>query len=246
MNGAGGVAVATQHPVRDYNHSTDQEYQRLRKLADEAYKKRDQFSHESQTAYQQGDKKSAHDLSEKSKAQLKIAEDLNMQAAEYVFVENNADSSSNEIDLHGLYVKEALFILQKRIKFATDHNESQLNVIVGKGLHSQNGIAKLKPSIEEFCAKHGIRNHLEKGNSGVLVLELQGVQMPVGGTGMSVPANQYNAQPQPQYNNNGGNPQGQANNYNNNINNSTNDNNGKDSTLASIFKIICSCIKGLT
>ncbi|QID88240.1 hypothetical protein GRS66_010949 [Saccharomyces pastorianus] len=238
MNGAGGVAVWAQHPVRDYNHSTDQEYQRLRKLADDAYKKRDQLSHESQTAYQQGDKKSAHELSEKSKAQLKVAEDYNMQAAEYVFVENNADSSSNEIDLHGLYVKEALFILQKRIKFATDHNEPQLNVIVGKGLHSQNGIAKLKPSIEEYCAKHGIRNHLEKGNSGVLVLELQGVQIPGSSTGMAAPANNYNAQPQPQYNNNGGQPQGQANNNNNN--------NNKDSTLASIFKIFCSCIQSLT
>ncbi|EJS41466.1 YPL199C [Saccharomyces arboricola H-6] len=235
MNRTGGVAVEVQHPVKDYNHSTDQEYQRLRKLADEAYKKRDQLSHQSQTAYQQGDKKSAHELSEKSKAQLKIAEDLNMQAAEYVFVENNADSSSNEIDLHGLYVKEALFILQRRIKFAVDHNEAQLNVIVGKGLHSQNGIAKLKPSIEKFCAENGIKNHLEKGNSGVLVLELRDVQMPVNGAGTSAPANQYNAQPQPQYNNNGGQLQGQ-----------TNNNNDTDSPLAKIFKIFCSCIQSLT
>ncbi|CAI4903762.1 CKB_collapsed_G0053520.mRNA.1.CDS.1 [Saccharomyces cerevisiae] len=239
MKGTGGVVVGTQNPVRDYNHSTDEEYQRLRRLADEAYKKRDQLSHESQTAYQQGDKKLAHELSEKSKAQLKTAEDFNMQAAEYVFVENNADSSSNEIDLHGLYVKEALFILQKRIKFAIDHNEPQLNVIVGKGLHSQNGIAKLKPSIEEFCAKHGIRNHLEKGNSGVLVLELQGVQMQMDGPAVNAPTNQYNAQPHPQYNNNGGQPQGQA----QNCNNSGNDN--KDSTLTSIFKIFCNCIQSL-
>ncbi|QHS76541.1 Smr domain-containing protein SPAR_P00760 [Saccharomyces paradoxus] len=240
MNGTGGVVVGTQNPIRDYNHSTDEEYQRLRKLADEAYKKREQLSHESQTAYQRGDKKLAHELSEKSKAQLKIAEDFNMQAAEYVFVENNADSSSSEIDLHGLYVKEALFILQKRIKFAIEHNEPQLNVIVGKGLHSQNGIAKLKPSIEEFCAQHGISNHLEKGNSGVLVLELQGVQVPVDGSGVNVPANQYNAQPQPQYNNNGGKPQGQVQNYNNN------GNDNKDSALTSILKIFCSCIQSLT
>ena len=228
MNGTGGVVVRTQNPVRDYNHSTDKEYQRLRKLADEAYKKRDQLSHESQTAYQQGDKKLAHELSEKSKSQLKVAEDYNMQAAEYVFVENNADSSSNEIDLHGLYVKEALFILQKRIKFAIDHNESQLNVIVGKGLHSQNGIAKLKPSIEEFCTKHGIRNHLEKKNSGVLVLELQGVQMPMDGSKVNVPVNQYNPQQQPHYNDNGGQPQGQVNTHN------SNDNDNKDLSLIHI------------
>lgn len=240
MSGTGGVVVGTQKPIRDYNHSTDEEYQRLRKKAEEAYKKREQLSHESQTAYQRGDKKLAHELSERSKAQLKIAEDFNMQAAEYVFVENNADSSSNEIDLHGLYVKEALFILQKRIKFAIKHNEPQLNVIVGKGLHSQNGIAKLKPSIEEFCAQHGISNHLEKGNSGVLVLELKGVQVPEDGSGVNVPVNQYNAQPQPQYNNNGGKPQGQVQNYNNN------GNDNKDGVLTSILKIFCSCIQSLT
>lgn len=120
---------------------------------------------------------------------MQRAEDYNSQAAQYVFVANNADSSGNEIDLHGLYVKEAEYFLRQRICAGISRHESQLHVIVGKGIHSANGISKLKPAIESMCKEANLRNHIDGKNSGVLLIELEGANVP----------SSWNVQQQPQY-----------------------------------------------
>ncbi|CAR30209.1 Smr domain-containing protein [Lachancea thermotolerans CBS 6340] len=201
---------------RDYNHATDSEYKRLRDLADQAYKKRQQLSQQSQNAYKNGDRSGAHTLSEQAKEQLQVAEKYNLQAAEFVFTQNNADSSSNEIDLHGLYTKEAVWILQKRIAAAVSARESVLKVIVGKGLHSANGIAKIKPAVEDLCQQANLPNYVDSKNAGVLVIELQNASVPASWSSTDyatyahgVPSkpqashqaqqHQYTGQQQPQY-----------------------------------------------
>ncbi|ODQ82862.1 hypothetical protein BABINDRAFT_159360 [Babjeviella inositovora NRRL Y-12698] len=214
---------------RDYNHSTDSQYHNLRKQADQAYQKRSNLSQQSQQAYKLGDKARAHQLSEEAKKQLEIADDFNGQAAEYVFRENNADSSSNEIDLHGLYVKEAVYILRKRIDWASQHNQSQLRVIVGKGLHSANGVAKIKPAVEELCEQSNLKHYIDHKNAGVLVIELD-----PGAPNM--PQAAYHSQQQPQY----GNAQSHAA-HNNNYNQQQN-NNGSNDLVTTLFKILCQCI----
>lgn len=222
---------------RDYNHVSDPEYKRLREQADLAYKKKQQLSSESQKAYKNGDGQRAHELSEAAKKQVDIAENYNFQAAEYVFVANNADSDFDEIDLHGLYVKEAQWVLKKRIVAGIQRHESKLEVIVGKGLHSQNGVAKLKPAVEELCDEAGFKSHIDPKNTGVLVINLANARIPqswgnvtpisVGGQQGSYqpPQNAYQPQQQPQYqqqqqyNNNynqGGYQQQQQHNNNNN------------------------------
>lgn len=127
---------------RDYNHATDSEYKRLRSEADRLFQRRNQLSQQSQAAYKQGDGKRAHELSEEAKKVVAQADDYNRKAAEFVFRENNEDSKPDEIDLHGLYVKEAEWILQRRIAHDIQTNQSHIRVIVGKGLHSANGVAK--------------------------------------------------------------------------------------------------------
>ncbi|CCH57999.1 hypothetical protein TBLA_0A01980 [Henningerozyma blattae CBS 6284] len=164
--------------TRDYNHATDSQYENLRKLADQAYKKKQEYSSLSQQAYKSGNKSEAHELSLKAKEQVEIAEKYNMQAAEYVFVENNADSDSNEIDLHGLFVKEAQFIVKRRIIFAINHHEDELKIIVGKGLHSKNGVAKIRPAIQELCNEANLEDHIDQKNSGVLVVNLRNGNVP--------------------------------------------------------------------
>ncbi|CAK7903380.1 hypothetical protein CAAN1_07S07162 [[Candida] anglica] len=160
----------------DYNHATDSEYKRLRAKADECYQKRSSLSQQSQAAFKSGDKSRAHDLSEESKKFLSQAEGYNRQAAEYVFRENNADSAGDEIDLHGLYVKEAEYILQNRLGAAIRSNQSHLRVIVGKGLHSSNGIAKLKPAIDQLCDECNLRHRIDPKNTGVMIIDLENAQ----------------------------------------------------------------------
>lgn len=88
-------------------------------------------------------------------------------------VENNEDSGPREVDLHGLYVKEAIFYTDRSIQEARNRGDSEIHLIVGtfdifclfvhvaqllvsvgKGLHSRGGVAKLKPAIEELIQKY--------------------------------------------------------------------------------------------
>lgn len=160
------------NPGLDYNHAEDPTYKQYRDEAKKWHDKRTEYSQQSQNAYQNGDKQAAHELSEKLKDALRKAEDANKRAAQYVFVENNADSKGNEIDLHGLYVNEAKWVLQKRIGEALRTSQQELLVIVGKGNHSQNGVAKLKPAIDELCSEAGLNHYISQKNSGVLVIDL--------------------------------------------------------------------------
>lgn len=86
------------------------------------------------------------------------------------------DSKPGEIDLHGLYVKEAIAHTDNAIEQAKRKGDTEVHLIVGtydtllnvdgfpftllttiiragKGLHSQGGIAKIKPAIEELMQK---------------------------------------------------------------------------------------------
>lgn len=92
----------------------------------------------------------------------------------HVCAENNKDSKPGEIDLHGLYVKEAIMYTDRAIQEAKQRGDSEIQLIVGacprpaplmrirvnfsliepgKGLHSRGGVAKLKPAIEELIQK---------------------------------------------------------------------------------------------
>lgn len=162
----------------DYNHVSDQEYVTFRKKAQDAYNKRAELSQKSQNAYKQGDKQKAHELSVEANKQLAIAEQFNAKAAEFVFIENNKDSDDNDIDLHGLYVKEAEYILKQRIISGINKHQPTIDCIVGKGLHSKNGVAKLKPAVEQLCNDANLRCWVDKKNSGVLHIDIQNAQIP--------------------------------------------------------------------
>lgn len=80
------------------------------------------------------------------------------------------DSAPHEVDLHGLYVKEAIACTDRAIQEAKRRGDSEVHLIVGalsasafpllrafsclagKGLHSRNG-AKIKPAIEDLMRK---------------------------------------------------------------------------------------------
>lgn len=186
--------------TRDYNHATDDNYKKLRAQADELYQKRNKLSQQSQQAYKNGDGSKAHELSEELKKVLRQAEEYNHKAAEYVFRENNTDSAEDEIDLHGLYVKEAEYFLQNRIAHDIRTNQSHLKVIVGKGLHSAGGVAKIKPAVDQMCTDCNLKHRIDPKNAGVLVIDLTNTNQ------SQVPSHWNNtiSQPQQAYHGNSG------------------------------------------
>ncbi|PGH01158.1 hypothetical protein AJ80_09053 [Polytolypa hystricis UAMH7299] len=170
---------------RAFNHEQSQseeaEYDRLRDAARHEAAQRSDCFEKSRAAYERGDGKLAKDLSERGKAHGRKMEEYNKQASEFIFRENNANGRvpSDTIDLHGQFVEEAEDILEERIKYARQHGQTHLHVIVGKGNHSTNHVQKLKPRVEQVCRELGLQYQTED-NAGRIYVNLTGgpVQMP--------------------------------------------------------------------
>jgi len=126
-----------------------------------------QQSHE---AYSRGDGALAKDLSNQGKDHQRKMENFNKEASDFIFIENNKDSEPGEVDLHGLYVKEAITRADQAIRNAKSQGQAQINFIVGKGLHSHGGVAKIRPAIEDLIQKHQLSAQLDPNNSGVLIV----------------------------------------------------------------------------
>lgn len=156
----------------DYNHASDSHFKKLRAEAEREHEKYQQLAGQSHRAFNNGEKEEASALSEQSKKHKSRADDLNQQAAAWVFRENNTDSAADEIDLHGLFVREALSALDARIQAGIQRRESILKVITGKGMHSAHHIAKLRPAVEDYCNKSGLQWRLQHKNEGVVEINL--------------------------------------------------------------------------
>jgi len=129
---------------------------------------------QSHEAYAQGAGARAKELSTQGHQHQHKMESLNQQASDWIFAENNKDSKPGEIDLHGLFVKEAIAHTDSAIEQAKQRGDLDIRLIVGKGLHSTSGHAKIKPAIEELMQKHQLVAELDPQNAGVLVVRLDG------------------------------------------------------------------------
>ncbi|KAL7276141.1 hypothetical protein RUND412_000874 [Rhizina undulata] len=149
------------------------EYDRLRALAREEAQKRDSSLSRAKAAYSSGDKALAHTLSTEGKRHGAQMQSYNAQARDFIFRANNGHLPGDTIDLHGLFVEEAVEILEGRLTAAKGRGEDHLHVIVGKGNHSVNHVAKLKPAVENLCRKHGLQFDQDEGNGGRLYVRLK-------------------------------------------------------------------------
>ncbi|KAF9461320.1 hypothetical protein BDZ94DRAFT_1264161 [Collybia nuda] len=165
---------ATSRPHEDLNHinQSNDYYVGLRARANEAGDQMAKAFEESHQAYSRGDKAEAKNLSNRGKEHQRKMESLNKEACEWIFTENNKDSRPGEIDLHGLYVKEAIAYTDYAIQEAKQRGELELHLIVGKGLHSTGGSAKIKPAIEELMQRHQLNAQLDPHNAGVLIVQI--------------------------------------------------------------------------
>ncbi|OAX33266.1 hypothetical protein K503DRAFT_536712 [Rhizopogon vinicolor AM-OR11-026] len=84
-------------------------------------------------------------------------------------IENNERSSPNTVDLHGLYVTEAKFYFKRTVEEVRDR-EQPLCVIVGKGIHSDGNIPKIKPAIQALGESLGMIVDVDPENDGCLIV----------------------------------------------------------------------------
>ncbi|KAL4078339.1 hypothetical protein V8B97DRAFT_1253949 [Scleroderma yunnanense] len=150
----------------DQNQSNqhNEHYMALRAKANQEGDLMAQCYQQSHEAYQQGDGALAKELSEKGGSHKRKMENLNVEASNWIFRENNLDSKPSEVDLHGLYVKEAITFSEEVIVKAQNRGDAEIRLIVGKGLHSNSNVAKLKPALEELMKKRNLPAELDPNN----------------------------------------------------------------------------------
>ncbi|KAH9047899.1 hypothetical protein EDB84DRAFT_1673377 [Lactarius hengduanensis] len=99
--------------------------------------------------------------------------ELDKRAAKIFFRENNKNRrEGGKIDLHGLYVTEAIQVAEDKVQTARWRGDEVVRFIVGKGLHSDAGEAKIRPALEKLFTKRGLNHSLDPYNAGVLVVQL--------------------------------------------------------------------------
>ena len=94
----------------------------------------------------------------------------NSLAVKLIATKNNIEREADEIDLHGLFVNEAIDYFKKTItiKMKNDNFQS-IRVIVGKGLHSKDK-PKIKYAITNFAAENKLQVFEEPENEGCLII----------------------------------------------------------------------------
>ena len=122
---------------------------RLRAQAQAHAEQRHAFLDASKKAFESGDKAKAKELSDKGKEAGQKMKESNKLAAEVILKYRNDGYGDNYLDLHGLYMEEALSAFRDRMKLLQSSKEEiEFEVIPGAGHHSKNK-AVIKPKIIE-------------------------------------------------------------------------------------------------
>uniref|UniRef100_A0A7S0S0K1 Smr domain-containing protein n=1 Tax=Chlamydomonas leiostraca TaxID=1034604 RepID=A0A7S0S0K1_9CHLO len=148
----------------------DDPIERLRYYARDEIAKRNKCFEDSKQAYHRKDHARAKKLSKQGKDHDAKAKKLNAEAADMVFKAKNAGRPSDEIDLHGLKVQEALAKVEQVVRQCKADGRKRVTFIVGRGLHSGPDGPKIKPAVMSLINKHSLRCTLV--NEGSLLVEL--------------------------------------------------------------------------
>ncbi|KAI6033186.1 hypothetical protein F5J12DRAFT_735560 [Pisolithus orientalis] len=162
-----------RHSDRNQINQNNEHYVALRAEAKREGDLMAQCYQESQETYQQGHGALAKVLSQKGGEHKRRMERLNAEASVWIFRENNLDREPGEVDLHGLYVKEAVMYAENAIEEAQLRGDLEVRLIVGKGLHSDGRVAKIKPALEEFMKRKNLPADVDPDNGGLLIVRLR-------------------------------------------------------------------------
>lgn len=148
---------------------SDPEY--WRNKGDEVAKERNHHYERSKAAYNRKDHAAAKKESDAGHAADRRSKQFQERAAEMYYQRNNAGKGPGEVDLHGLRVHEAVMYAERAMEVAKKHQLKTMVVIVGRGVHSQDHIPKIKPAIMDLIVKHNLRCRPGVPNQGCILVE---------------------------------------------------------------------------
>lgn len=125
------------------------------------------------TALKSGEEGIANQYYDEAKCCRKNMKAANDTAAEIAFERHNKSWTLDIIDLHNLFVSEAIAKLTDRFNAVIWTNIRELTVIVGRGHHSECG-PKLKTAVIDFAVKNNITYCFDSLNPGRIVLQVEG------------------------------------------------------------------------
>ncbi|KAL6062133.1 Smr domain-containing protein [Balamuthia mandrillaris] len=160
---------------------TEEQEEELRRKGDEEAERMGSCFERSQRAWKKGDKALAKELSDQGKKHQEAMQKFHAEAARAIFARHNKGRPNDEIDLHGLRVKEALEFTEQRIQQLKPSassggilsSDKPLKVIVGKGLHSIDNKARIKPAVIELMERLEVVCEEDPTNEGVLLVSLR-------------------------------------------------------------------------
>ncbi|KAH9083472.1 hypothetical protein EDB83DRAFT_2309451 [Lactarius deliciosus] len=145
--------------------------EKLREKARRSGREMTEAYNRAKSAQRIGDRLTAQEHRQRGDAHKSLMEELDEQAAKIIFRENNKDRDDGMVDLHGLYVAEAVRFANEQLRSTRSKRNDVVYFIVGKGLHSDAG-ARIRPALEDLCTKQGLDHSLDPNNAGVLVVRL--------------------------------------------------------------------------
>mmetsp|Transcript_5654 Transcript_5654/g.16811 ORF Transcript_5654/g.16811 Transcript_5654/m.16811 type:complete len:195 (+) Transcript_5654:134-718(+) len=134
--------------------------------------KRNECFEQSRAAYANGDGARAKELSNQGKEYDAEMDRLNARAAEIIFAAKQRDVDPDEIDLHGLYVSEAVEKTKERLIADRAAGKDHVVVIYGAGSHSVGGIQKIKPAVIDLLNADRFRYDDMVPNHGCVTVHL--------------------------------------------------------------------------
>jgi DNA-nicking Smr family endonuclease len=150
--------------------SSSNDPEELREQANHLYAQAKSLSDQSQEAYRAGDGARAKQLSNQKRKVYAQAEAINARAQQTAFSQVNQGKGLEEIDLHGLYVKEAVDAVNCRVRECRKHGISTLVCITGRGNGSVDNVARIKPRIVELAASQGLTFQENHPNDGCVTI----------------------------------------------------------------------------
>lgn len=149
--------------VHDQHEATEGWYQKYQKAIDEHAKKRADYFEQAKKAHDAGNGALAKELSEKGKQETTLMEKAQEKAARAVFEKRNKDNGSDLIDLHGLQVEGAVMIATEWLDKHKKTKGKEINIITGKGNHSDANGPKILPAIAQLLTERKLKHEAVPG-----------------------------------------------------------------------------------
>uniref|UniRef100_A0A8B9H9T3 NEDD4 binding protein 2 n=1 Tax=Astyanax mexicanus TaxID=7994 RepID=A0A8B9H9T3_ASTMX len=149
--------------IAQFQDTEDPEYEDFRTEAMLQRRRQQESFDKAAEAYRQGRKDVASFYAQQGHLHGQKMKEANHRAAVQIFERVNATLlPQNVLDLHGLHVDEALLHLQQVLTKKTSEWQQglcrpQLSIITGRGNHSQGGVARVRPAVQDYLKSQHYR-----------------------------------------------------------------------------------------